>query len=78
MREALRVPGIVAGFPAAFVNDNTVRRLGGSITGIRQGYRHADTASGAVRLTPVWRIDTDVGSFYVGGIDRTVTLCEDT
>ena len=63
---------------ALLARRDTLGWVGGSITGIRQGYRHADTASGAVRLTPVWRIDTDVGSFYVGGIDRTVTLCEDT
>ena len=63
---------------ALLARRDTLGWVGGSITAIRQGYRHADTASGAVRLTPVWRIDTDVGSFYVGGIDRTVTLCEDT
>lgn len=63
---------------ALLARRDTLGWVGGSITGIRQGYRHADTASGAVRLTPVWRIDTDVGSFYVGGIDRTVTLCEGT
>ena len=63
---------------ALLARRDTLGWVGGSITAIRQGYRHADTASGAVRLTPVWRIDTDVGSFYVGGIDRTVTACEDT
>ena len=63
---------------ALLARRDTLGWVGSSITAIRQGYRHADTASGAVRLTPVWRIDTDVGSFYVGGIDRTVTVCEDT
>ena len=31
------------------------------------------SASAAARLTPVWRIDTDAGSFYVSGVTREVT-----
>lgn len=46
---------------------------GSEILSVRQGYRHTDTAAATVRMTPVWRIETDVGAFYVGGITREIT-----
>lgn len=49
--------------------------VGGSITDVQQGFYRTEAASGA-RLTPVWRIDTDAGAFYVSGISREVTLAD--
>ena len=46
--------------------------VGGQITAVTQGYIHSETASSAMRFVPVWRIDTDAGSFYVNGMTREV------
>lgn len=48
--------------------------VGSSILDIRQCYRFSETPSGAMRLTPVWLIETDTGSFSVGGMSREVTV----
>jgi hypothetical protein len=50
--------------------------VGSRITLVRQGYEHFDTASAAVRLVPVWRIDTDTGSFVVNGMTREITAVQ--
>lgn len=42
--------------------------VGSSILSVRQGYRHVDTASSAIRLAPCWEIVTDGGAFYVSGV----------
>lgn len=39
-----------------------------------QGYLPTETASGGIRLLPVWRIETDTDTFYVNGITSEVTL----
>lgn len=46
--------------------------VGSRILSCRQGYVHSETASSALRFVPVWRIETDAGAFYVGGISREV------
>lgn len=52
--------------------------VGSAVTAMEQGYHQADTASAAaVHLTPVWRIDTDTGSFRVDGITGAVTIHSD-
>lgn len=44
-----------------------------SIQAVAQGYRESDTPSvGVTKLIPVWRIDTDTGSFEVNGITGDV------
>ena len=49
--------------------------IGSSVTAMEQGYLRVETAAAAVvRLTPVWRLDTDTGSFYVDGISGQVTV----
>lgn len=48
--------------------------VGSTVTAMEQGYCRSDTAAAAaVHLTPVWRLDTDTGSFYVDGISGQVT-----
>mgnify|MGYP004701500903 CR=1 FL=1 len=56
---------------------DTLGWVGSSVTAMTQGFRRADSASAAARLTPVWRIDTDAGSFYVSGVTREVTPADD-
>lgn len=52
--------------------------VGSTVTAMEQGYHQADTASAAaVHLTPVWRIDTDTGSFRVDGTTGAVTIQSD-
>ena len=46
--------------------------VGSEIVSCEQGYVHSETASSALRFVPVWRIETDAGSFYVNGITREV------
>ena len=46
--------------------------VGSQILSCTQGYLHSETASSAMRFVPVWRIDTDTGSFYVNGLTREV------
>ena len=49
--------------------------VGSAVTAMEQGYLRSETAAAAVvRLTPVWRLDTDTGSFYVDGISGQVTV----
>lgn len=50
--------------------------VGSSITGMEQGYLRTDQSSAAVRLTPVWKLMTDTGSFYVNGLTGSVTASE--
>ena len=46
--------------------------VGSEILSCEQGYVHSETASSAMRFVPVWRIETDAGSFYVSGMTREV------
>ena len=46
--------------------------VGSEIVSCEQGYVHSETASSALRFVPVWRIETDAGSFYVNGVTREV------
>ena len=49
--------------------------VGSAVTAMEQGYLRSETAAAAVvRLPPVWRLDTDTGSFYVDGISGQVTV----
>lgn len=50
--------------------------VGSQILSVRQYYRHSESASASVRLTPVWIIETDTGSFCVNGLSREVTVWE--
>jgi hypothetical protein len=52
---------------------DTLGWVGSKIQAVRQGYQYAETASASARLIPVWRIDTDTGSFFVNGITREIT-----
>lgn len=48
--------------------------LGSAVTGLEQGYLRSDTATAAaVRLTPVWHLQTDTGSFFINGVTGEVT-----
>ena len=48
--------------------------VGSAVTGMTQGYVRSETAAAAaVHLTPVWRLETDTGSFDVNGITGEVT-----
>ena len=49
---------------------------GSEIRSVRQGYRYTDTAAAIVRMTPAWRIETDTGTFFVGGISRELSPAE--
>lgn len=47
--------------------------LGSAVTGMEQGYVRSETATAAaVRMTPVWRLDTDTGSFLINGVTGEV------
>ena len=46
--------------------------VGSQIVSCEQGYVHSETASSAMRFVPVWRVETDAGSFYVNGMTREV------
>ena len=46
--------------------------VGSEIVSCEQGYVHSETASSAMRFVPVWRVETDAGSFYVNGMTREV------
>lgn len=50
--------------------------VGSQITGMQQGYLHSETATSALRFTPVWRVETDTTDFYVNGITREVRQAE--
>lgn len=48
--------------------------VGSEITALRQGYVRSETAAAtAVRLTPVWQLETDTGIFHVHGMTGEVT-----
>jgi len=48
--------------------------VGGAVTAVEQGYLRSETAAAAaVHLTPVWRLQTDTGTFYVNGITGEVS-----
>ena len=47
--------------------------VGSRILHVQQCYRFSEAPSGAMRLTPVWLIETDTGSFCVGGMSREIT-----
>ena len=43
--------------------------LGSAVTGLQQGYIRSETAAAAtVRLTPVWRLETDTGRYQINGM----------
>lgn len=46
--------------------------VGSSILALEQGYYRYETAGSAVRLTPVWKIATDTGSFLIDGLTARV------
>lgn len=48
--------------------------VGSTITKLEQGYFRAETAGSAMRLTPVWKLTTDAGSFLVNGLTDEVLL----
>ena len=50
--------------------------VGSRILSVQQCYRFSEAPSGAMRLTPVWLIETDTGSFCIGGMSREVTVWE--
>ncbi len=48
--------------------------VGSAVTGLEQGYIRSETAAAAaVRLTPVWRLETDTGAFQINGMTGEVT-----
>lgn len=48
--------------------------VGSAVTAMEQGYIRSETAAAAsVRLTPVWRLETDTGTFLVNGLTGDVT-----
>lgn len=44
--------------------------VGSAVTGLEQGYAHTE---GSVRLTPVWKLSTDTGVFFVNGLTGEVS-----
>ena len=51
--------------------------VGSAVTTMEQGYLRSETAAAAaVHLTPVWRLETDTGSFYINGLSGEVTAVE--
>lgn len=48
--------------------------VGSAVTGLQQGYIRSETAAAAtVRLTPVWRLETDTGLYQINGITGEIT-----
>lgn len=48
--------------------------VGSEIVAMEQGYLRSETAAAAaVHLTPVWRLTTDTGAFYINGVSGEVT-----
>ena len=43
------------------------------VTELTLGYLPSENAGTGMRFVPVWRIETDAGSFYVNGITREIT-----
>lgn len=50
--------------------------VGSKILRVQQVYRHTESASASMRLSPAWIIVTDTGSFCVNGLSREVTVWE--
>lgn len=51
--------------------------VGSAVTDMEQGYLRSETAAAAaVHLTPVWKLTTDTGSFYVDGISGEITAAD--
>lgn len=49
--------------------------VGSRVISVRQGYVQTETASATtVRLSPVWRVETDTGAFYVDGATGAVSV----
>jgi len=60
---------------AFLASRDTLGWVGGTITGVEQGYVRAETASAAViQLTPGWLISTDTGSYWINGLTRDVCV----
>lgn len=48
--------------------------VGSEVTALRQGYVRSETAAATtVRLTPVWQLETDTGTFHIHGMTGDVT-----
>ena len=48
--------------------------VGSEVTALRQGYIRSETAAATtVRLTPVWQLETDTGTFHIHGMTGDVT-----
>lgn len=48
--------------------------VGSEIVALRQGYVRSETAAATtVRLTPVWQLETDTGTFHIHGMTGDVT-----
>ena len=47
--------------------------VGSAVTELTLGYLPSENAGTGMRFVPVWRIETDAGSFYVNGITREIT-----
>lgn len=51
--------------------------VGSEVRAMTQGYLRSETASAAaVHLTPVWKLDTDTGSYYVDGMTGQISGSE--
>lgn len=50
--------------------------VGSKILRVQQAYRHTESASASMRLSPAWILVTDTGSFCVNGLSREVTAWE--
>lgn len=52
--------------------------VGEEIRSMKQGYLRAETASAsAVQLNPVWRLETDSGTFYIDGLTGEVSAAKE-
>ncbi|MCQ2419714.1 MAG: hypothetical protein MJ118_01115 [Clostridia bacterium] len=51
---------------------NELGWVGSQIVRAVQGFFPSESASGAVRFVPCWRIDTDTDSFFINGVSREV------
>ena len=47
--------------------------VGSAVTGLTLGYLPSDLAGTGIRFVPVWRVETDAGSFSINGITREIT-----
>jgi len=51
--------------------------VGSTVISMEQGYLRSETAAAAVvHLTPVWRLETDTGTFYVNGTTGDVLAAD--